>query len=54
MPYGKRRKGKKIQVVNTETGRVLGRHPSAADANRQLAALHMHKAHGANPGRKKK
>ena len=54
MPYGKRRSGKKVLVVNTETGRVLGAHPSEADANRQLAALHMHKAHGAKPVRKRK
>ena len=43
MPYGKRKKGRKTQVVNTKTGRVLGTHSSEAKANRQLRAIHANK-----------
>jgi len=42
MPYGKRKIGNKIKVINKVTGRVLGTHSSDAAANRQLAALHIH------------
>lgn len=39
MPFGKRRKGGKVEVINKETGRVLGKHPNDKAANKQLAAL---------------
>jgi hypothetical protein len=44
MPFGKRKQGNKIQVVNTETGDVKGTHDSEADADKQLAALHANDA----------
>jgi len=44
MPYGFRKSGSKIQVINKETGRVLGTHPSKADAMKQMAALGAHGA----------
>lgn len=44
MPFGKRKQGNKILVVNTETGDVKGTHDSEADADKQLAALHANNA----------
>jgi len=34
MPYGIKKKGSKWQVVNKETGRVLGTHPSKMSAEK--------------------
>lgn len=39
MPFGIRRQGKKYQVVNRETGRVLGEHASMKAAQAQMAAV---------------
>ncbi len=39
MPFGKRKRGGKTEVINKETGRVLGKHPNDKAANKQLAAL---------------
>jgi len=47
MPYGIRKSGDKYKVVNKETGRVFGTHPSKEKAKKQLAALYVH----ANPKR---
>jgi hypothetical protein len=44
MPFGKRKQGNKILVVNTDTGDVKGTHDSEADADKQLAALHANDA----------
>ena len=52
MPYSLGEKGSHgcsgYPVVKTETGEVMGCHPTAKDAGKQLAALHM-----AEPGMKK-
>ena len=40
MPYSVRKRGKKYVVVNKDTGKVKGTHPSKAKANRQLRALY--------------
>ena len=42
MPYAIRKHGSKWQVVNKETGRVLGTHPTQAKAKKQLAAVYVH------------
>lgn len=39
MPFGKRKRGGKVEVINKETGRVLGKHPNDKKANAQLAVL---------------
>ncbi len=39
MPWNIQRAGSKYEVVNSETGRVVGTHPSRANAQEQLAAL---------------
>lgn len=44
MPFSKRKKGNKFQVINTETGDVKGTHDSEASADKQLAALHANGA----------
>lgn len=51
MPFGKRKRDGKFQVINTETGDVKGTHDTEADADKQLAALH---ANGADKDRKDK
>ena len=40
MPYNIRREGNKYQVVVTATGRVVGTHPSKAQAQSQMGALY--------------
>jgi len=40
MPYNIRREGNKYQVVVTATGKVVGTHPSKAQAQAQLGALY--------------
>jgi hypothetical protein len=40
MPWNIQRAGSKYEVVNSETGRVVGTHPSRSNAQEQLAALH--------------
>lgn len=42
MPYGIRKSGNKYQVINKETGRVLGTHPTKAKAVKQLKAVYVH------------
>ena len=39
MPYKIVKSGKLYKVINERTGRVLGEHPSWADAVKQLAVL---------------
>lgn len=39
MPYAIKKRGKKWAVVNTETGKVKGRHDSRAAAQRQVNLL---------------
>lgn len=40
MPWGIRRLGSGYEVVNSETGRVVGKHPTRAAAERQQEALY--------------
>lgn len=40
MPYDKRRRGGKVQVVKRDDQQVMGTHDSEAKADRQIAALH--------------
>ena len=40
MPYAIKKSGSKWQVVNKDTGRVLGTHPSKAKAEAQLRAVY--------------
>lgn len=40
MPWDTIRSGGKFKVVNKQTGRVAGTHPSKADAERQRKALY--------------
>ena len=40
MPYAIRLKGGKYQVVNKETGKIYGTHPSEKDARKQLRAIY--------------
>lgn len=40
MPYGLKKKGSQVQVVNQTTGRVLGTHPNHAAAVQQLRAVY--------------
>ena len=40
MPYNVQRSGSKYQVVQSQTGRVVGTHPTKEQANEQLAALY--------------
>lgn len=54
MPYGKRKQGGKVLVINKNTGRALGTHPTEQDANRQLAALAINDPEGFNHKSKKK
>lgn len=44
MPFGKRKRGNKIEVYNKDTGEAKGSHDSDADADKQLAALHANDA----------
>lgn len=44
MPFSKRKRGNKFQVINTQTGDVKGTHDTEADADKQLAALHANNA----------
>lgn len=40
MPWNVQRAGSKYEVVQSQTGRVVGTHPTRDAANAQLAALH--------------
>jgi hypothetical protein len=40
MPWNVQRAGLKYEVVQSQTGRVVGTHPTREEANAQLAALH--------------
>ena len=40
MPYNVQRSGSKYEVVQSQTGRVVGTHPTKDEANAQLAALY--------------
>ena len=40
MPYNIRREGSKYEVVVTDTGKVVGTHPSKEKAQAQLGALY--------------
>jgi hypothetical protein len=40
MPWNVQRAGSKYEVVQSQTGRVVGTHPTREQANAQLAALH--------------
>jgi hypothetical protein len=40
MPWNVQRAGSKYEVVQSQTGRVVGTHATREDANAQLAALH--------------
>ena len=42
MPYAVRKRGSKYVVVNKDTGRVLGTHPTKAKAQAQLRAVYSH------------
>lgn len=44
MPFSKRKRGNKIEVINSETGDVKGTHETEAEADKQLAALHANNA----------
>lgn len=48
MPFSviKARRGSGFWVVNSNTGRVLGKHETEAEAKKQLAAIHAGQAHG--------
>jgi hypothetical protein len=43
MPYMIRKKGSKFQLVNSETGRVLGTHDTRAEAMAQMRAVGANK-----------
>ncbi len=53
MPFGKRKHGSRVQVINEATGRVLGTHPSDTAADKQLAALYANVPEARNRGGKK-
>jgi hypothetical protein len=40
MPWNVQRSGSKYEVVQSQTGRVVGTHPTKQEANAQLAALY--------------
>ena len=40
MPYNVQRSGSKYEVVQSQTGRVVGTHPTKEQANAQLSALY--------------
>ena len=40
MPWNVQRSGSKYEVVQSQTGRVVGTHATREEANAQLAALH--------------
>ena len=40
MPWGIRRAGSGYEVINSETGRVVGKHPTRVSAERQQQALY--------------
>src|SRR5215212_2940821 len=44
MPFGKRKRGNKIEVYNKDTGQTKGTHDDEAGADKQLAALHANDA----------
>ncbi len=58
MPYAIQKRGKKWAVVNTETGKVKGRHDSRVAAQRQINLLrgieHNWKPTGKKAKRKRK
>ena len=40
MPYAIKKSGDKYQVINKDTGRVLGTHPTREQAEAQLRAVY--------------
>ena len=40
MPYNVQRSGSRYEVVQSQTGRVVGTHPTKEEANAQLGALY--------------